>query len=72
MLWIIDTNQSHEIISCNIFDNLDKTGKFELWVTRPGGKSLIISESEDANDIFELKDAIDYAIETNERALRLA
>lgn len=72
MLWIIDTNQSHEIISCNIFDNQAKTGNFELWVTRPGGKSLIIGESEDANDIYELKDAIDYAIETNERALRLA
>ena len=71
MLWLIDTDQSHEIISCNIFDNQTK-GKYELWVTRPGGKSLIISESDDANEIYELKDAIDYAIETNERALRLA
>lgn len=43
----------------------------QLWVTRSSGKSLLIIESEDKNEILVIKNAIDYAIETHENVLRL-
>ena len=67
-MWIIKGEESHEIISCNIFSENDK---HQLWVTRPNGKNLKIDESTDKSKIEELKEAIDYAIEHKESALRL-
>lgn len=68
-MWLIDKEFSHEIISCNIHEN---DGVHELWVTRPNGKSLKIQENKDRAVVEELKEAIDYAIEHKESALRLA
>ncbi len=68
MLWLVMKDDSHEIIACNI---CERDEKFELWVTRPTGKSLKITESENKDDISVVKEAIDYAIENKEHALRL-
>lgn len=70
MIWLVKGNMSHQIISCNIYDNKDK-GTHELWVTRPGGKNLKISESKNRDVVSEIKDAIDYAVEKGIPILRL-
>ena len=68
MFWLIINDVSHQIMSCNIHD---ANNKFELWVTRPNDKNLKIAESDDVEDIREIKDAIDYAIEHGAAALRI-
>jgi hypothetical protein len=68
MLWIILKNDSHSIIACNV---CQRDGKYELWVTRPTGKSLKLMESKEEKDISTIKEAIDYAVEHGETALRL-
>jgi hypothetical protein len=68
-MWLIKGDFSHQIISCNIHED---NGLFQIWVTRPNGKSMKIDENKDRNIVQEIKDAIDYAIEHNEPALRLA
>lgn len=73
MLWLIIKNASHQIMSCNIHENKDenKNTSFQLWVTRPNGKNLKIKEDKDISIIKEIKEAIDYAVEHKETALRL-
>ncbi len=68
MIWIIKDEMSHQIISCNV--HLED-GKHQLWVTRPNGKSLKLQESEQKEEVMIIKEAIDFAIEHNEQALRL-
>lgn len=68
MIWIVMKEDSHAIIACNV---CQKNDKFELWVTRPTGKSLKISESSEKQDMLLIKEAIDYAVEHGETALRL-
>ena len=68
MLWLVNKESSHEIISCNIHD---EAGVHQLWVTRPNGKSIKIRENEDRAIVAEVKECIDYAIENKESALRL-
>lgn len=63
MIWIIKGSESHEIISCNTAINKDKG---QLWVTRPNDKNLKVFEGS-ADDVKELKEAIDYAIKHNEK-----
>ncbi len=74
MLWIVKKEASHQIMSCNVHEDADDKGQayYQLWITRPNGKNLKIEESYDEAHIREVKEAIDYAIEQNERALRLA
>jgi len=74
MLWLIIKNASHQIMSCNIHETEDKNKEplFQLWITRPNGKNLKIKESYKRNVIEEIKNAIDFAIEHKETALRLA
>lgn len=70
MLWIIKGEQSHAIISCNTHHNKnDET--YQIWITRPNGKNLMLDESKDFNRIVEIKEAIDFAVEHKETALRL-
>jgi len=68
MLWVIIGESSHEIISCNIgFAD----GKHAIWVERPNGKSLKISEGERKADVMVIKEAIDYAIQHGHKTLNL-
>lgn len=69
MLWIVKDNMSIQIIGCNI---CEKNGMFQLWVTRPNDKSLMLDENTSKEEILIIKEAIDYAIENKEKALRLA
>ena len=69
MIWIVKGDMSHQIISCNIHQ---EEGKYQLWITRPNGKSLKLDESENKAEILEIKEAIDFAIEHKENTLRLA
>jgi hypothetical protein len=70
MLWlVINEDLSYQIVSCNISQKGDV---YELWVTRPNEKSLKIKEDTDKAKLKEIKDAIDFAIETKEPVLRLA
>lgn len=69
MIWIVKGDFSHEIISCNIHE---EDGKYQLWVTRVNGKNLKLDENTNKDKMMEIKDAIDYAIEHKETALRLA
>ena len=68
MLWIVMKDDSHNIIACNVHQKEDV---YELWVTRPTGKSLLITSNEDRKQVYTIKDAIDYAIEHGEPVLRL-
>ena len=69
MLWLVKDDFSHQIISCNIHE---ENNVYQLWVTRPNGKSFKIDENKDKNEVLIIKEAIDYAIENKEPALRLA
>lgn len=69
MIWIIKDDMSHQIISCNIHE---ENGMYQIWVTRPNGKNLKLDENKNKAIVMEIKSAIDYAIEHNEQALRLA
>lgn len=68
MIWLVINNESHQIVSCNIHNS--EKDVYELWVTRVNGKSLKIKEGT-YEKIVEIKEAIDYAIENDEKALRL-
>lgn len=68
MLWLIIGNSSHEIISCNTFF---KDGKHQIWVERANGKTLKVNESENKEEIMEIKEAIDYAIQEGHKTLSL-
>ena len=68
MLWVVKGNMSHQIISCNIHE---EDGKYQIWITRPNGKTLKLEESENKDEILEIKEAIDFAIEHKESTLRL-
>lgn len=68
MLWIVKDEASYAIIACNVHE---KNGLHELWITRTNDKNLKLEESADINEILTIKEAIDYAIETGERCLRL-
>lgn len=70
MLWLIKEEASHQIMSCNVHMN-DGSGNFELWITRPNDKNLKVAESADRADVIEIKEAIDFAIETGVSALRI-
>lgn len=70
MLWIIKNDTSYQIVSCNMFHNIE-TGMHELWVTRHNGKNLKIEEDVEKEKVLLVKEAIDYAIEHNETTLRL-
>lgn len=59
MIWLILGNESHQIISCNIFNGKDRN---ELWITRPNGKSMKVMDG-DIDVITEAKEAIDFAVE---------
>lgn len=68
MIWIVKEDQSHEIISCNIHE---EGGMFQVWATRPNDKSFKLDENKDRKVVMEIKEAIDFAIERGEGALRL-
>jgi hypothetical protein len=71
-LWIVkNKDASMLIIGCNFF--FDETTKMnQLWVTKADNKSMLIFESKNKEEVHEMKEAIDYAIEHNEPVLRLA
>lgn len=69
MLWIVNEEASHQIISCNTHE---EAGRFQLWVTRPNGKSLKLKESDNKDEILEIKQAIDFALEHKEPTLKLS
>lgn len=68
MLWLVKEETSYEIVSCNIHE---QDGIYQVWVTRPNGKSLKIDENVDKKEVIFIKEAIDFAIEKGEKALRL-
>lgn len=68
MLWIVTSNASHEIVSCNIHK---KESLYQLWVERSNGKNLKIEEHKNIDRIKDIKEAIDYAIEKKHKVLRL-
>lgn len=69
MLWLINSNASYYVNGCNICNA--KNGNFQLWIERPSGANLMVQEHENINEVKVIKDAIDFAIENNHRALRL-
>lgn len=68
MLWLIKGENSYTVIGCNINK---KNDKYQVWIERPTGKTLMLSESEDESFVNVIKDAIDYAIENKIPTLRL-
>lgn len=71
MLWLIDSKNSDKsfyITSCNIHKN---NGEYEVWVGKPDGKTQLIRSSDNEESIREVKEAIDFAIEHKESALRI-
>jgi hypothetical protein len=68
MLWLITGESSHEIISCN---TIFRDGKHQIWVERPNGKTMKVGESSEQQEVHDIKDAIDYAIENGHKVLNL-
>lgn len=68
-MWIIKDDVSHAIISCNTHQEGDF---YQLWVTRPNDKNLMIMESKNKEEITMVKEALDYAIEHGKNALHIA
>ena len=69
MLWLIIGNNSHEIISCN---TCERDGKHQVWVERVNGKTLKVGEGENKQEITDIKEAIDFAIQTGHKTLSLS
>lgn len=69
MIWLILGRESHQIISCNIYEG---DGVHQLWVTRPNGKNLKISESKKIEEVNEIKEAIDSAIQEGLKAINFS
>lgn len=75
MLWLVKNNKngisySYEIQACNIHFNKE-TNTYQLWVERNNNSNIMVSESKKHEDIAELKEAIDFAIERGETVLRI-
>ena len=68
MLWLITENESVIVNECNLHE---QGNKWEVWVRRYNGTSLKIKQSKEKEDVALIKEAIDYAIENNVKALRL-
>jgi hypothetical protein len=68
MLWLVMGNKSEQIISCNV--HRKENGTAELWVERINGKSRKV-RSGSAEEVLEVKEAIDYAIKTGHTSLEL-
>jgi len=72
MLWLIrNTDTSDVIVGCNICTSIKDSNMHQLWATRPNGKTMIVKESNDKQEVELIKNAIDYAIEHKETSLRL-
>lgn len=69
-MWLVMSSKSFEIKGINLHAN-EKNNKHELWVTKPDGKTVLVFESKDITAIIELKEAIDFAIETGEKTFIL-
>lgn len=70
MLWLIIGEASYEVIGSNIH-HLPDGVTHQLWITRPGGKTLMIKESNNEQEIADYKYAIDYAISSNQRSFEM-
>ena len=68
MLWLVIEGASHQIIGCNVHQ---RDNKYQLWVERVNGKTLLVYENMLEEEVSMVKDAIDHAIETKESTLRL-
>lgn len=68
MLWLVIEGASYQIISCNLHQ---EGNKHQLWVERARGKSVKIKESDDFEEVKEIKDAIDFAIKNGTPTLEL-
>lgn len=67
MLWLVNGQQSEQIVACNIHRN----GKnFELWVERGNGKTRKIRSGSN-EEVMEIKEAIDFAIREGHKSLEL-
>lgn len=67
MLWLVMGNKSEQIISCNVHKN---GSTHELWVERLNGKTRKIRAGS-ADEVLEVKEAIDYAIKSGHTTLEL-
>ena len=70
MIWLIKGDESHNIVSCNVFEN-EEEEQYEVWVTRPNSKNLKIFTHELKKEASLLKEAIDYAIKTGENTFTI-
>jgi len=69
MLWLIINEASHQIISCNTHTT-DK-GVHQIWIERPNGKTMLIHESKNKEEVTEIKEAIDFAIKHGHKTLEI-
>ena len=68
MLWLVTEESSNLIVSCNLHH---KNDMHSVWVERQNGKNMKVLESNDLDKVKEIRNAIDYAIETKEPTLDL-
>lgn len=68
MIWLVMKDESHQIVSCNVFEDEDK---HQVWVTRPGGKNLKVYENKEKSEVLLFKEALDYAIKTGEKTFTI-
>lgn len=71
MIWIInpDKMESYQIIGINIHEQKNKP--FQLWGTKPCGKTILLLEDKDEEKVINYGDAINYAIAENIKTFTL-
>lgn len=64
MLHIKTKDATHQVIGFNIVNRNSEEDSYELWITRPGNKGLLIKTGK-KEEIEELKEALDFAVEND-------
>ena len=69
-MWLKEKHKTTNIVGINTHYN-DKTSAYELWATKNDGKTFLVISSEKEGEVLELKEAMDFAIETNQSVFEL-
>lgn len=70
MLWVNLGDRSYQIIACNVAKD-KQSGLWQVWIERANGMNIKVGESSSRDEVREIKDMIDYAVERGETVVRL-
>ena len=70
MLAIKLQEATYDVVGYNMFQVGDLTDNYQLWIIRPGEKGMMVKTGTRA-EIQELKEALDYAIDSGEKLFEI-